>query len=101
MVFVIHYIKSKKSEAKSVKQSLKKNASFKSFGIELEDILTRLMALGVLEIVHREVQRKRRVNDEIILRQAGFFKTSYIRDNPNHKLFLEQYQGIYPGELFE
>ena len=100
MIFSIRYIKGRKSEAKSVKQSLKKNCTFKAFAFEVNDIISALIALGVLKIEQRQVRMKRLVNGEPVVRNAGFYVTTFDDKNNAQRVFLEQFQGVYSGELF-
>ena len=44
--------------------------------------------------------RKKRGRDGVeVERQIPFFVTHYDAENGERRLFLEQYQGIYPGEV--
>ena len=100
MIFSLHYILQSKSEAKSTKQCLKKNSSFKTFGQDVQVIISKLLELGVLETEIKEVRRKRGRNGAEIVRNVRFFKTVLNNELETHKTFLLKYQGIYPGEVF-
>ena len=100
MIFTIRYIKGRKSQAKSVKQSLKKNCTFKAFAFDVNDIIFALTDLLVLKIEQRQVRMKRLVNGEPVVRNAGFYVPMFDDKNEAHRVFLEQFQGVYPGELF-
>jgi len=99
MIFALHYIRGKKTEAKSIKQSLAKNSFFKAFAIKLPEVVAGLTALGVLNTERRMVRKKRDRDGVQVERHVPFFVTLYDADNAAHRLFLEQYQGIYPGEV--
>ena len=100
MIFSLHYILQSKSEAKSTKQSLKKNSSFKTFGQDVQVIISKLLELGVLETEIKQVRRKRGCNGAEIVRNGRFFKTVLNNELETHKTFLLKYHGIYPGEVF-
>ena len=100
MIFSLHYILQSKSEAKSTKQCLKKNSSFKTFGQDVQVIISKLLELGVLETEIKEVRRKRGRNGAEIVRNVRFFKTVLNNELETHKTFLLKYQGIYPVEVF-
>ena len=106
MIFVLHYIMDKVSAAKHVKQSLKKNTSFRAFAVDMNEVLGELTSLGVLTTEQR-VKRSRVRN----LAEAGdnpanfrerretYFKLLFDGNN-NAKSFLETYQVIFPGQTF-
>ena len=100
MIFSLHYILQSKSEAKSTKQSLKKNSSFKTFGQNVQVIISKLLELGVLDTEIKQVRRKRNRNGTEIVRNVRYFKTVLNKDLETHMTFLLKYQGIYPGEVF-
>ena len=107
MIFVLHYIEGKKSVAANLKQSLKKNSSFRAFAYDLDVLLRELTALGVLAIEQRvkrrrvEVPIQRGVNEiNIVQRSQGFFKIIFNENNENQRDFLQFYQAIYPGAVF-
>ena len=107
MVFVLHYISSKKSAARHVKQSLKKNASFKAFSVDMDTILRKLTTLGVLTTEFRVKRRRvaheirRYVNEiRVVEVRDTYFKLLFDNANADHREFLETYQIIYPGEVF-
>ena len=105
MIFVIHYILQRKSQAKHVKQFLKKNSSFRAFGVELNGIQRKLTEMGLLT-TERRVKRRRvlrelhpRVNEVRIVEETRtFFKILFDNTNTDHNSFLEKYQVLYPGE---
>ena len=74
MIFTVHYIKNRETAAKSIKQSLKKNCSFKAFKEDLTKALTSLRDLGLLTTELRENVRKRDLNGNVVLRTESFFK---------------------------
>ena len=78
MVFVLHYTINKKTAVRHVKQSLKKNASFKVFAVDMNEILTRLLQLGV-HTIERRVKRRRVVNE--IRPQVNEIRVVEIADN--------------------
>ena len=43
---------------------------------------------------------KRDANGNVIERSARFFQLHFDQTNEEHKNFLDQYQCIYPGEIF-
>ena len=100
MIFSLHYILQSKSEAKSTKQSLKKNSSFKTFAQNVQVIISKLLELGVLDTEIKQVRSKRNRNGAEIVRNVRYFKTVLNKDLETHKTFLLKYQGIYPGEVF-
>ena len=108
MIFVLHYIGERKSQAKHVKQFLKKNSTFCSFAISLNRVLQLLIEKGILS-TERRVKRSRVLNQigphanevRIVERRMTFFKIQYDQGNEEHKRFLEMYQVIYPGEIFD
>ena len=100
MIFSLHYILQSKSEAKSTKQSVKKNSSFKTFGQNVHVIISKLLELGVLDTEIKQVRSKRNRNGAEIVRNVRYFKTVLNKDLETHKTFLLKYQGIYPGEVF-
>ena len=107
MIFVLHYILDKRTAARHVKQSLRKNASFKVFAVDMNDILMRLTDLGVLT-TERRIKRRRVVNEirpgvnEIRIDENvdTFFKAVFDEQNEQHTDFLQSYQIVYPGEIF-
>ena len=100
MIFSLHYISQSRSEAKSTKQSLKKNSTFKTFGQRMQVIITKLLELGVLKTEMKQVRRKRARDGAVIVKNVRFFKTILNNELMTHKDFLLKYQGIYPGEVF-
>ena len=100
MIFSLHYIRGKKAEVKSVKQSLAKNATFKAFAIKMPEVIADLTDLGVLTTERRMVRRKRGRDAVEIERLVPFFLVIYNGENQEHVSFLQQYQAIYPGEVF-
>ena len=99
-IFTLQYVRNRKSEAKSVKQFLKKNSTFKAFATDLSGILDQLYTLGVLKIEVRENRSKRNANGEVIVRRKRYFATSYNENNPEHRTFLVNFQCVYPGQIF-
>ena len=89
MIFALHYTVGKKTESKSIKQSLKKNASFKAFAFALPEVPTALTSIGILDTERRMVRRKRGRNGLEIERSARFFITHYNAENTFHNNFLE------------
>ena len=107
MIYTLHYIEGKQSAAANVKQSLRKNMSFRALAYDLDVVLLELTTLGVLTIEQRVKRRRvvnpirRHVNEiRIVERRQGFFKTRFNENNENHRNFLDLYQCIYPGALF-
>ena len=98
-IFTLQYVKNRKSEAKSVKQFLKKNCTFRAFATDLNGILDQLYTLGVLKIEIRENHSKRNANGEVIVRRKRYFATSYDENNVDHRTFLESFQCVYPGSI--
>ena len=98
LIFTLHYVKNRKSESKSVKQFLKKNITFKAFAEDLDEVLNKLIQLGVLSIVIREDRTKRNANGEVIVRRKRYFQTLYDNENIEHKNFLLDFQRVYPGQ---
>ena len=98
LIFTLHYVKNRKSESKSVKQFLKKNITFKAFAEDLDEVLNKLIQLGVLSIVIREDRTKRNANGEVIVRRKRYFQTLYDNENIEHKNFLRDFQRVYPGQ---
>ena len=106
MVFVLHYISTKKSAARHIKQSLKKNATFRAFSVDMDTVLRKLITLGVLTTEPR-VKRRRvvhevrpRVNEiRVVELRDTYFKLFFDNANADHKEFLETYQIIYPGAV--
>ena len=107
MIFSLHYIVDKITAARHVKQSLKKNNSFKAFGIDMNRVITELTTLGVLTTEQR-VKRARGANlpvpgqnnVNVQERRETYFQVLYDDTNNAHKSFLKSYQVIYPGEIF-
>ena len=98
LIFTLHYVKDRKSESKSVKQFLKKNATFKSFGEDANEVLNKLIEIGVLKIVVREDRKKRNANGQVIVRRKRYFQTFYDNTKIPHKTFLKDFQRVYPGQ---
>ena len=94
MIFVLHYLIDKRTSVRHVKQSLKKNASFLAFAIDVNAILTQLTDLGVLT-TERRVKRRRVVNEvhrgvnevRIVERPDTFFKIIYNQQDVRLKIF--------------
>ena len=107
MIFTLHYIVDKITAARHVKQSLRKNTSFRAFALKMDDVLVELTPLGVLTSEQR-VKRSRVVNDPVAgdnevnfqQRRETYFKIVFDPTNDNHKSFLEIYQVNYPGQIF-
>ena len=107
MIFVLHYVLDKKTAARHVKQSLRRNTPFKAYAANMNDIFTRLTDLGVL-LTERRVKRRRveneirrGVNEVRIVESADNFFTAVFDDhNERHRDFLRGYKIIYQGELF-
>ena len=107
MIFVLHYVLDKKTAARHVKQSLRRNAPFKAFAFNMNDIITRLTDLGVL-LTERRVKRRRveneirrGVNEVRIVESAdNFFNAVFYDHNERHRDFLRGYLIIYLGEVF-
>ena len=100
LIYTLQYVKNRKSEAKSVKQFLKKSATFRAFIVDLNAVLQKLYTLGVLKIVTREDRSKGDVNGDVIVRRKRYFLTSYDNHNADRKTFLDKYQCVYPGQIF-
>ena len=100
LIYTLQYVRNRKSEAKSVKQFLKKNATFRAFLVELNAILDKLYTLGVLKLEVRMDSSKRDVNGDVIVRRKRYFSTNYDNNNPEHVTFLEKFQSVYPGQTF-
>ena len=98
LIFTLHYVKNRKSQSKSVKQFLKKNLTFKAFTEDLDQVLNKLIEIGVLIIETREDRSKRNVNGQVIVRRKRYFKTVYDNANIEHKKFLQDFQRVYPGQ---
>ena len=107
MIFVLHYLITKKTSARHVKQSLKRNSSFLAFAVDMSAVLTQLTDLGLLT-TERRVKRRRVVNEirrgvneiRMIERTDNYFKVIYNPQDERHKEFLTCYQIVYPGEVF-
>ena len=100
MLFAVKYIHGRKTIAKSIKQSLKKNCSFKAFNEDLDTTITTLQTMDLLRTEMRQHRGKRDVNGNVMIRKERFFLLNFNNDNEDHKKFLSQYQVIYPGEIF-
>ena len=91
--------------AKHVKQFLKKNSSFRAFGVDLNVIQRKLTEMGLLT-TERRVKRRRIVREleplvnevRIVEETNTFFKIQFDNSNIEHTSFLEKYQVLYPGE---
>ena len=91
MIFVVHYVRDKITAAKHVKQSLKKNTSFRAFALDMNEVLTELTTLGVLTTEQR-VKRSRVRNEPGAGDNAPnfrdtretFFKLLYDDNNDRH-----------------
>ena len=107
MIYVLHYIADKVTASKHVKQSLKKNTSFRAFAVDMNEVLVKLTSLGVLTTEQR-IKRARVLNplqldaNEVNIeeRRENYFKILFDINNNYHKSFLETYQVIYPGQIF-
>ena len=95
MIFAIRYIKDRESQAKNIKQSLKKNCSFRAFATDLNIVEAKLINLGLLI---RE-RREKRLNNNAGVRVYTYYKCVYNPLLDAHKEFLSKFQIIYPGEL--
>ena len=107
MIFAVNYIDGKTAPAKSVKQSLKKNASFSAFAVDVNVVLTEITNLGILGEVRRVkrkrvvIPRGRGVNEvNIVERPVKYYTIRFDENDESHKNFLQLYQIIYPGSLF-
>ena len=107
MIFVLHYVLDKKTAARHVKQSLRRNAPFKAFAVNMNDIITRLTDLEVLlterpvKLRRVENEIRRGVNEVRIVESAdNFFTTVFYDHNERHRDFLRCYLIIYPREVF-
>ena len=100
LIYTLQYVRNRKSEAKSVKQFLKKTATFRAFMVELNVVLEKLYTLGVLTLVVRMDRSKRDANGDVIARRKRYFATSYDKNNLEQKIFFEKFQSVYPGQTF-
>ena len=101
MIFTVNYIQGRKTIAKSIKQSLKKNCSFKAFSEDLDTTIAKLQEMELLVTEIKDHRAKRDINGVSIVRQERFYKLNFNRENEEHKIFLSQYQVIYPGAIIE
>ena len=101
MIFTVNYIQGRKTIAKSIKQSLKKNCSFKAFSEDLDTTIAKLQEMELLLTEMKDHRAKRDINGVSIVRQERFFKLNFNKENEEHKIFLSQYQVIYPGEIID
>ena len=86
---------------------MKKNVSFRAFALDVNDVLTELITLGVLTTEQRV--KRSRVRNEVEAaenapnfrdRRETYFKLIFNSNNEAHISFLESYQVIFPGQTF-
>ena len=92
-IYALHYITKSTALAKAVNQSLSRNNSFKAFGLPVQNVLRSLKTRKLVDVYS---------TGELYAngRHKKKYKTSYNVDDPEHVLFFEKYQGIYPGQVF-
>lgn len=91
-IFAVHYISKSKALAKTIHQGLKRNHSFKAFGIPFIKVIDKLKTRKLVELYSL---------DELDSsgRQKKKYRISYNSDDAEHTLFLERFQALYPGEV--
>ena len=92
-IFALRCISKSKAVAKSVRQSLKRNSSFNSFGLPLSEVLERLEKRQFISSVNGEKDADNKISKR--------YKVSYNNANSHHKEFLQKFQYIFPGETFK
>ena len=92
-IFALRFISKSKAIAKSVKQSLKRNSSFQSFGLPLTEVLERLEKRQLISSVNGDNDQNGRMTKR--------YKVSYDNAKSDHKEFLQKYLYIFPGETFK
>ena len=91
-IYALHYISKSKAESKSINQGLKRNHSFKAFGLPIPKVIDGLKTRKLLELyslneLNRHDREKKR------------YRITYNLENPEHVSFFEKFQALYPGEV--
>ena len=91
-IFALHYVSKSKAESKGVRQGLKRNNSFKAFGVPLPNVLETLKTRKLLDVYSVD-----QLNSDG--RQMKKYKITYNSQDMEHSAFFEKYQALYPGEV--
>ena len=91
-IFALLYISKSKALAKTINQALKRNHSFKVFGVPLTKVIDSLKTRKLVELysideLNRDGSQKKK------------YKISYNVEDTEHNVFLERFQALYPGEI--
>lgn len=91
-IYALHFIAKSRASTKSVNQSLTRNSSFNSFGLDLPKVMDRLKKRKLVEVVETKLKQNGRVKKQ--------YRTLYDNINQEHKDFFQKFQYIFPGETF-
>ena len=92
-IFAVHFMNKSKALTKNVNQSIKKNHSFKSFGIPITKVIEQLKIRKLIEVISDE-----ELDDQG--RRKKRYRITYNSELEDHEDFMLKYQAVYPGNNF-
>ena len=91
-IFALRYVSKSRAVAKGVNQGLKRNNSYKAFGVPLPNVIDSLKTRNLLQVYSLdEVDRDGRPKKK--------YRVTYNNADIEHAMFLEKFQILYPGEV--
>ena len=90
-IFALHFMNKSQAISKSVNQSIKKNHSFKSFGIPITKVVDILKTRKLIEVVSDEELDNQG-------RQKKRYRITYNSELEDREEFMVKYQAVYPGD---